>query len=159
MEMIFDASEVLKVFRKLPERSLAVTNRLIRAGAIDIQREERIQVNVGASGELRRSIGFELHPERLSAEVGSTLERAIFLEEGTKPHWTSIDPGTDLYKWAKHKGFDEDGMRMLQLSIAKKGTKAHPFVAPTFKKMKPVVIRDIERGFLRYIDEVNNGRV
>lgn len=119
----------------------------------------REEVNVGATGDLRRSIKYKLHPVNVSAEIWPDSPYAEPLEKGSRPHWTSIKPGTSLYKWAKHKGFDAGGMRALQISIATKGTKPHPFVKPTYDVMKPRVERDVINGFGRFIQEVDSGNI
>lgn len=156
MQVTIDSAAVRKTFQELPGASVRRMNRLIETSAIDVQREMRMKVNVGATGELRRSIEYRMHPTRMSAEIGTKLARGRFLEDGTRPHWTSAKPGTDLYRWAIHKGISPYAV---QRSIARKGTKAHPFVKPTFQKMGPRVERDIVGGFSRFIEEVNNGSI
>ena len=156
MDVSFDARDVIRVFHAYPTQSLRRLNKLIEGGAIDIQREMRMKVSIGATGETRRSINYRTGP--LSAEIKSDLDprRVAALEKGSVPHWTSAKPGTPLHRWAVHKGISPYAV---QYSIAKKGTKAHPFIGPTYTKMRGPVQRDIINGFGRFIGEIDNGRI
>jgi hypothetical protein len=156
MNITYDARDVKRVFNAYPVQSVKRLNQLIEGGAIDVQREMRMAVNVGATGETRRSINYKTG--NLSAEISSNLDprRIAALEKGSRPHWTSARPGSPLHKWATHKGINPYAV---QKSIAAKGTKAHPFIKPTFQKMRGPVERDILQGFGQFIGEVNNGRI
>lgn len=156
MNVTIDASDVQRVFRELPTRSLAVLNRLIESSAIDVQREMRIKAPVGASGDMRRAVKYRLDPANLSAEIYPDEPYAEAVEKGTRPHWTSARPGSSLYRWATHKGINPYAV---QASIAKKGTRPHPFVGPTFERTQVSVPRDIVKGFERFIGEVDSGRI
>lgn len=156
MNVTFDARDVQRVFRELPRRSIFVVNQLIEASAIDVQREMRKKVNVGATGSTRRSIKYRLDRTNLSAEIYPDSPHAEALEKGTRPHWTSVKEGTPLRQWADHKGINPWAV---QASIAKKGTKAHPFVRPTFSSAQRTVPRDIINGFGRFMKEVDSGRI
>ena len=156
MNITYDARDVKRVFNAYPVQSVRKLNQLIEGSAIDVQGEMRMKVNVGATGETRRSINYKLDRGNLSAEIGTDLPHADALEKGARPHWTSARPGSSLHKWAVHKGISPYAV---QRSIATKGTKAHPFAKPTFTKMRPRVVSDITRGFGQFIGDVNNGRI
>ncbi len=79
-----------------------------------------------------------------------------FVEYGTKPHRVSVAPGTPLREWAILKGINPYA---LQKSIARKGTRAHPFVAPTYRKMRPRVEHDIAHGIAALVRSISDGRV
>lgn len=159
MKVTVDSEQVRRTFSAYPAQSVRVLHRLIESSAIDVQRKMREEAPVGATGDLRRSIKYRMDRVNLGAEIWPDISYAPYVESGTRPHWTSIKEGTSLRKWAKHKGFDEAGMRNLQLSIAAKGTKANPFVKPTFDTMKPRVERDIISGFGRFVERVNQGNI
>jgi len=76
-------------------------------------------------GALRNSISSAVEDGRLNIWM---LNYAMYVEEGTAPHWTSVD---NLKKWAKDKLGDENLAYALQKSIAVKGTKPHPFIKET----------------------------
>jgi hypothetical protein len=154
--VVVDARQVREVFRRAPQAAVRAINQLVEAGAIDTQAEMRRQVNVGATGHGRRAITYTTQPSTLSAKVTPNFPYALPLEEGSRPHWTSARPGSPLAKWANMKGISPYAV---QRSIAKKGTKAHPFVAPTYRLMIPRVQRLVVVGMNRFVREVNSGVV
>lgn len=156
MKMVMDATDVQRVFKALPSRSLREVRTLIEESLIDTQRDMRRTINVGATGDSRRRIIYRMSPATLSGEVVPDFPHAEGLEKGTRPHWTSVKQGTSLRKWADFKGINPWAV---QASIAKKGTKAHPYVGPVFRRARVTVPRNIERGFARFINEVDNGRI
>lgn len=154
MQVRIDDREVRRVFTAYPHAATRRLNGLIEDSAIDTQREMRMAVNVGATGDLRRSIGYKTQPASLSATIGPSAVYAEWVEKGTRPHWTSARPGSSLHKWATHKGLNPYAV---QRSIARKGTKKHPFIAPTYRKMRPRVERLVVSGMARFIKEVDRG--
>jgi len=89
------------------------------------------------TGELSKSIKVELNVKKMSINL-SFLEYGLYLDTGTKPHWTSV---RNLQTWANAKGIN---VYALQASIAKKGTKAHPWLykwgdAKFDKKLKKMI--------------------
>lgn len=75
----------------------------------------------GAGNDLRLRWDTIFKP--LYGALISGVKHGIFVHEGTKPHWTSIK---NLADWARLRGLN---VYALQRSIAKKGTKANPFLA------------------------------
>lgn len=64
-------------------------------------------------------------------EVGSNKPYALFVHDGTKPHWAPLKP---LHDWAKQKlpVTDKEAWAVAkgtQKKIAREGTKAKPFLA------------------------------
>jgi hypothetical protein len=151
-----DIDQVSRVFAVAPQLAQARMRLLIDASAVDVQRELRIAAPVGSSGNLRRAIRYTYNPSSISAEITPEAPYTDAVEFGSRPHWTSARPGTSLAKWANMKGINPYAV---QRSIATKGTKAHPFVRPTYNKMRPRVERDINAGINRFVEEVNNGQV
>lgn len=80
----------------------------------------------------------------LEVEVGPTVKYAIYVHRGTKPHWVSA---RHLAPWAKAKGLN---VYALQKSIAKKGTKANPFMDRTAKRAE----KGVQRIFDEEIDKI-----
>ena len=60
----------------------------------------RIQAGVGATGDLRRSVRYTTSPVNVSATIYPNVPYAEYVEKGTRPHWTSVKPGTPLRRWA-----------------------------------------------------------
>lgn len=154
LDIVIDARQVIETFNRAPVRFLSRLNDLIYDGAVDVQREMRINAPVGATGDLRRTVDIERG--QLSARVSPTAKHAPFVEKGTRPHWTSARPGTALHRWATHKGLNPYAV---QRSIAMKGTKPNPFVQPTYVRMAPRVKRDVVNGIMKFVGEVNSGAI
>ncbi|EKD89640.1 MAG: hypothetical protein ACD_33C00022G0001 [uncultured bacterium] len=72
-----------------------------------------------ATGKLYRSIKFNIKKNMLIVQLA---KHAIYLDKGTRPHMPPVDK---IKKWAASKGIN---VWALAKSIAKKGTKAYPFL-------------------------------
>ena len=105
--------------------------------AIDLFKETRIKLKEFArflemdlrenlitnnfTGELSKSIKIKVDQKKLKITL-SFAEHGIFLDEGTRPH---MPPVSEIRPWAQSKGLNEWAVAK---SIAKKGTKAHPWL-------------------------------
>jgi hypothetical protein len=104
-------------------------------------------------------VRYKLDLGGLRAEVKPTVPYADAVETGSKPHWiplSAIEQGQPLGDWAKLKGVPAEALRF---SIARKGTKAHPYIKPTYDAMKPGVEKDIATGIAQFAQEMNDGRI
>lgn len=147
-----DSAQVEAMLQRAPSMVRARLTRTLTIAAIDTQRELRKAVNVGVTGDTRKSIKYEING--LTATVGPTAKSANPLEFGSRPHWVSVKEGSPLRDWADAKGINPYA---LQRSIAKKGTKAHPFVKPTYTLMEPRISRLFDTEFAALTAELNNG--
>lgn len=150
----FDAKQVQKLLAIYPARFNSTLKRLIDGAAVDVQRELRVRSPVGATGNLRRSIRYSFSTGLVEAVVEPEAPYAEAVEYGSRPHWTSAAPGSALARWAKMRGINPYAV---QKSIARKGTRAHPFVGPTYRAMKPIVERNITNGISELVQELDNG--
>lgn len=100
------------VGRDLARRAERVRGEAVRRAPVD-------------TGRLRGSIRWSLVRDAigLAAIVGTDVHYAIYVHEGTKPHFPP--PGA-LAGWAKRHGFDSP--YPVCFGIASKGTKARPFL-------------------------------
>jgi hypothetical protein len=155
MNVSFDADEVIRVFRAYPVASARRLLQLMEGAAIDTQGELRRNAPV-FDGQYRRSVQYRMNPAALEVEIKPTVNYAVPLEKGARPHWTSVRQGTPLRKWADAKGINPWAV---QNSIATKGTKGQHVVKKTFATMKPRVEGDIVRGISKFVEEVNQGNV
>jgi phage gpG-like protein len=156
MQIRIDDRELRAMLGRAPEVVAVRLRQLVEGSAIDVQREMRIAAPVAVTGQLRNSITYVLHPRDLRAEIGPNVNYGAPVEYGTKPHRVSVAPGTPLRKWAQLKGINPYA---LQNSIARKGTKPHPFVAPTYRKMKPRVESDIAKGIAKLVEDLSRGGI
>lgn len=92
------------------------------------------------TGQLKTSVGYR--PLADGAEINVDAPHAVFVEEGTRPHWP---PGRPIFEWVMRKGLaatEADGVKItyaIQSAIAKNGTKPRRFFAKAMKK----IVRDV----------------
>lgn len=114
----------LRRFDEMPAKVVAELDRAIRTSALAIEGLAKKELGRGKggwdTGRLASSIMSRYGP--LHAEVGPSANYAIYLHQGTRPHWVPI---SKIGPWAKRHGLNPYAV---QRSIAKKGTKANPFM-------------------------------
>lgn len=111
---------IIEAYKKYPLQSKIALTEAIQKGATLVQRNARMGAPVGVSGLLRSQINISYG--ELRGTISANSQYALFVEEGTKPHWVPI---AALQPWADLKGIP---VYALQKSIAKVGTKAQPFM-------------------------------
>jgi len=67
------------------------------------------------------------------------VDYAIYVNEGTAPHWTSVD---NLKKWCKDKWGDENLAYALQRHIALHGTEPSKFIQETIEQYVPDLLAE-----------------
>lgn len=149
-----DSRQVEHLLERAPGATHAKLSELIEAGAIHMQRGVRVNAPVGATGLLRNSVIYTMDRDKLVAEVKPTAPHAQDVEEGRGPHEVSVAEGTPLRQWADFKGINPFAV---QSAIRLNGTKAQPFVQPTFAAMKSTVEANIARGVTVFAEELNHG--
>lgn len=100
----------------------------LEATAVDYIQRKGISVNADLVKSIKSLVHKEVNGFKL--EFGSNVQHAIFVHEGTKPHWAPIAP---LKAWAlkKFEGTVDERIGIayaVRQKIAKKGTKARPFL-------------------------------
>lgn len=131
------------------ERELELIGLDIEAKAVEYL--DRKDVNV--TGDLRKSITHEVSRElnSIRLQVGTNLGYAVFVHEGTKPHWP---PKAPIRKWVIKKlgikGEETDKVTFaVRRKIGRKGTKAKPFLAVAFRIYRNVIGYRIGRAIER----------
>ncbi len=124
-------------FQPVEDHILRATDGAIREAMLQIEREVVLEIErqkLEVSGFLKQSITSEVVDN--VATIGTNMKYAAAVHEGSKPHWAPIDP---LRVWV-HMKFGlrgkevEKTARAVQVSIAKKGTKPHPFFTNAFER-------------------------
>lgn len=152
IKVTIDDAAVQEMLASAPDVVQKTIRELVEGSAIDVQREMRIAAPIAVTGDLRRSVRYTFTPATLSAEITPAIDYAGDVEYGGKARYVSVAEGTPLRAWAEQKGINPYALRN---SIAKKGTKAHPFVEPTYIKMKPVVEESISSGITEMVEGLN----
>jgi hypothetical protein len=73
--------------------------------------------------------------ETLVGEVGPSVRYGAYVERGSRPHWP---PRAPLEGWARRHGVS---VFVVQRAIARRGTRARPFLGPAFEKNKDTIVR------------------
>ncbi len=102
-------------------------------------------------GDLRKSISYETRRNgpRNELLIGPNVKHAIFVHEGTKPHWAPLGA---LLLWAKRVHPDLNPVQLtlfakrVQFKIARKGTEAHPFLTDVFEEEAPKIRKRFNSG-------------
>lgn len=152
MQITIDDADVVAMLGRAPAAVQQRLRELIEGSAIETQREMRIEAPIAVTGDLRGSIRYSYSAAAMSAVISPNVPYADDVEKGGPARYVSVAPGSSLRAWAVQKGLNPDAVRN---SIAKKGTKAHPFVQPTYDKMKPIVEEDITAGMIALVEELN----
>jgi hypothetical protein len=74
-------------------------------------------------------------PRGLIGEAGPSAGYGIHVERGTRPHWP---PRAPLEGWSRRHGIP---VFLVQRAIARKGTRARPFLLPAFRKNAEAIVR------------------
>ena len=138
---------------RLQERIAAAIEAELRRFGLELERAvvkylDDNEVNV--TGTLRKRVTSEVKrvAGQIRLTVGVKLRYAIFVHEGTKPHWAPLDP---LKRWVKKKlGISEpaevEGVaRRVRFKIAREGTEAQPFLLVPFKLYRDKIASGIAK--------------
>lgn len=131
MEIVIENLEELqRKFEQSPEIVGGELERATKSAGIGIIREE-VKQAPHDSGRLQQSIKMEYSP--IEVTVRPDVEYAKYIVTGTRPHYPPLHA---LDGWARRHGMNPS---VLQRAIAKKGTKANPFVQRTRDNIKDFV--------------------
>lgn len=75
----------------------------------------------------------------ITGRVGPSVQYGIFVEKGTRAHFPPIDA---ISGWARRHGVHPF---VLARAIARRGTRAQPFVEPAFLKHRAGVVKRFEQ--------------
>lgn len=102
-------------------------------------------------GDLRKSLSLKI--SGFQGIIRPTVKYAIFVHEGTRPHWVPKSewalPTGSLYKWAMKKGLNPF---LVARAIARKGTKKQPWMKETLETYESQVTDFFEQEVNRLID-------
>ena len=147
LKFTVDYEALRQALQKAPNVLKGDIHKLLERSAIMTQGKMKENVNTGVSGELKKSIRYRF-TDPLTVIVEPTAKHALPHETGSRPHWVGVKK---LKSWADVKGIN---VYALQKHIAKKGTKAHPFVKPTLKYVDGRIYPDFNKGMNKSIKNI-----
>lgn len=133
-------NKLSKIAEKYPAVSEKYINTAISRSLLRIWGQEKQEAPFGVGGLLREN--WQTSFGRFEGFLKALSPYAVFVHEGTRPHMPPVDA---LAAWAKKKGINPWAVAK---SIAKKGTKANPFLQRAVDK----TARDVEGEFKRALD-------
>ena len=136
--------ELVAAFKKAPEIVGGELDGAIQQSAVQIQRETMVNAPVD-TGQLRSQIEYR-KTGNAQAVVGSKAKHSLPVHEGSKPHYAPLKA---LEPWARRKGIP---VGAVWYSIAKKGTKANPFM----KKAVDSLSGQIDSNFTKALVSVTS---
>jgi HK97 gp10 family phage protein len=123
-------------------------NRFLDRGAIFMQSRARAKATVD-TGRMRNSIAVST-PRVRARHIGPNVHYGPYVEFGTRPH---MPPKGALSGWASRHGTTDYAVRS---AIARKGTKARPFLGPAaqetegfVRQLIPILAGEIETVYAR----------
>lgn len=118
--------------------------------------------HMGGGGGLAGSIAVD-KPSKLTREVGSGLQYAPYVEFGTRPHWPPYAAIRD-WTWLNRRKFGASGQRdvariakFVQRAIARRGTKAQPFLRPAFDEVQNNMVRVVTKYAQEALGRMGDG--
>lgn len=131
--------------RKLTNISENTANEVIRTVFKSSQNIERRAKNLAPvdTGVLRARIETEIMNKGFTADIMSNADYSAFLEFGTKAHFPPVGA---LVGWARRNGMSGKEY-LIARTIARRGTKAQPFMGPAYEDEKDNFINDIKSIF------------
>jgi hypothetical protein len=152
--ILMDAAEVEAVFTIVAENFPRYVNSWLVQSATITKEEMAGQVNQGVGALMGGGIQNNIDAIYNSAE-GSVMVKpnknvpyADSLETGSDPHYVPHGPDSSLAQWAELKGLN---VFAIAATIAKIGTRPHPFVAPTYDVVKGPVAALFGDGVAVYL--------
>lgn len=138
----------------------SVVNRLLLDAGYYVRNEvsERAPRGVGGSNGrgLTKSVTVTLDRVKHEAEIKPTAPYAEAVEFGSRPHRPPTHPNSALAQWCEMKGLN---LWAVASSIARKGTRPHPYVEPAYRASEPHIQRIFNEGVEQYLRRLENDRL
>lgn len=169
-QLVIDGlSDLRRHLRRTGKEGVKAAQDEVATAAINIQRDAKNAVSVDL-GRLRSSISWRFTtPSRLTAETGSNVEYAPFVEFGTGPAGENsqhsafaeqamtelgyvhgpkggFPPLEEMERWCRAHGIPEEAAFQISLQIRKNGTPASPYLIPAMESERREFPRRLQRS-------------
>jgi hypothetical protein len=130
------ADELTRKLNRSPQLTAAAQHQAMTASLLLVEGDARRNVR----HDTRRLMNSLTHQiagrgTRLVGRVGPSVHYGLYVERGTRPHWP---PRAPLEGWARRHGVP---VFAVQRSIARRGTRARPFLVPAFLRNAERIVR------------------
>lgn len=136
------AEKVAAAFKKAPRVVATEARKAIMKALLILQASARMFTPRDTS-RLASAIRVDMHSS-LSGELVADTNYAVFVHEGTRPHWPPYDA---IEPWARRHGIPPFPV---MLAIARKGTPPRPFFKLALEQ-KDKEVSDIFQGAIKNI--------
>lgn len=135
-------NELVKLGERYPSIAEKHINKAIFNSLVRVREGQKREAPVGVTGQLRDR--WDINSQRFAGSLKSAVGYGGSIEQGTRPH--AVSPKV-LEAWAQKRGLNPYAVAK---SIAKKGTKANPFL----KRTLDVVGSGIDQEFSQAISGI-----
>jgi hypothetical protein len=130
-------NKLANISEKYPAISEKHVNKMIRNVLTRIFSGQKENAPVGVTKGLRDRWSIDV--QRFAGSLKSLVEYGGSIEKGTQPH--GVSPAV-LRDWARKKGLNEYAVAK---SIAKKGTRANPFMKKTIESNQSAMNEEVKK--------------
>lgn len=143
-----DLGRIKRKLDQAPAQAGIELNRAIRISALYVASNAKKELGGEKGGWDTGRMANSITPRfgLLRAEIAPRVNYAVYVHEGTGPHWAPISA---LAPWAKRHGIDPHAV---QHAIARKGTKANPFMARAIEASQEGITKEFTAAFERILD-------
>jgi len=123
------AQELGTALTQAPTTVAAATLKAMQTSLLLIEADAKRNVAHDTRG-LMNSITSQIRQDgqRLVGQAGPSVAYGVYVETGTRPHWPPLGA---LVPWARRHGVNP---RLVQVAIARRGTRAQPYLMPAYQK-------------------------
>lgn len=148
---IKNLEKLTELASKFPAASEKHINKAINSSLVRIFGQEKQEAPFGTTGQLRDRWNILLG--RFVGKLRSGVAYALAVHEGTKPNPRKIGlyKNPDFVRWAVRRGLNPF---LVARSIAKKGTKANPFLQRAVDKEEKAVDREFENALKNIVADI-----
>ena len=136
VDLRLEGAEGLQAALSRAQEAVRATNlRAMQAACLLVEADARRTVTHDTR-QLMNSIASRVTTRgpAIIGQVGPSVRYGVYVEQGTRPHWP---PAAPLVGWARRHGVP---VIAVQRAIARRGTRARPFLVPAFTKNRDRIV-------------------
>lgn len=156
MKIIHNAPEVARGLDLYQKRTFMSIQKAVAISMAHVVRAAVKYIrtrDIIAEGSLLSSITSVVRreTERIIGEAGTNMQHAVFVHQGTRPHWPPPGP---IQKWVALKMrrgmLETDDIRstafLVSRAISRRGTRARPFLAVSLRSQQSRMVREVVKA-------------